>query len=98
MDQGIGACESCEEGWAGVRLCNLAAQGALNAQGSVQAGGGEGTDGAGIGTVGDYLLQAVQDPDSGGRAGHRDGSIDAGNGQVTRLLPRDDLCGFSGRG
>jgi hypothetical protein len=29
-------------------------------KGSVQAGGGEGTDRAGIGTVGDYLLQAVQ--------------------------------------
>jgi len=36
-------------------------------KGSVQAGG-EGTDGAGIETVGDYLLQAVQDPDSGHRA------------------------------
>ena len=40
-----------------------------DAEGAVQAGGGEGTDGAGNGTVGDYLLQAVQEPDSGGRAG-----------------------------
>ena len=31
------------------RLCKLAAYGALTAEGSVQAGGGEGTDGAGIG-------------------------------------------------
>ena len=45
----------------------------------VQTRGREGIDRAGIGTVGDYLLQAVQDADSGGRAGHRDGSIDAGN-------------------
>ncbi len=28
---------------------------------SVQGGGGKGTDGAGIGTVGDHLPQAVQD-------------------------------------
>ena len=34
-----------QEGWAGVRLCNLAAQSALSAEGRVQAGGGEGTDG-----------------------------------------------------
>ena len=67
--KGLELAKVAQEGWAGVRLCNLAAQGALTAEGSVQAGGGEGTDGAGIGTVGDYLLQAVQDPDSGGRAG-----------------------------
>src|SRR5450755_374267 len=57
MDEGTGVGESGEEGRAGVRLCNLAAQGALAAEGSVQAGGGEGTYGAGIGTMGDYLLQ-----------------------------------------
>jgi hypothetical protein len=28
MDEGIGVGESREEGWAGIRLCNLAAQGA----------------------------------------------------------------------
>ena len=47
----------------------------------------EGTDGAGIRTVGDYLLQALQDPDPSGQAGHRDGSSDAGNGQIARILP-----------
>ena len=94
--KGLELAKVAQEGWAGVRLCNLAAQSALTAEGRVQAGGGEGTDGAGIGTVGDYLLQAVQDPDSGGRAGDRDGSIDAGNGQVTRLLPGDDLRGLPG--
>ena len=52
----------------GVRLCNLAAQSALNGKGSVQVGGGEGAN-RGIGTLGDYLFQAVQDPNSGGRAG-----------------------------
>ena len=67
--KGLELAKVAQEGWAGVRLCNLAAQGALTAEGSVQAGGGEGTNGAGIGTVGDYLLQAVQDPDSDRRAG-----------------------------
>jgi hypothetical protein len=56
VDEGTGTSESREEGWAGVRLCNLAAQGALAAQGSVQAGGREGAGRAGDGTVGDYLL------------------------------------------
>ena len=32
-------------GWAGVRLCNLAAPGWLSAEGSIQAGSGDGTDG-----------------------------------------------------
>src|SRR5512146_2119806 len=97
MDEGAGVGESRQKEWAGVRLCNLAAQGALPTEGTVQAGGGEGTNRAGIGTLGDYLLQAVQDPDSGGRAGAGDGGFDAGNGQVTGLLPGDDLRGLPGR-
>ena len=43
-------------------LCNLVAQGALTAEGSVQAGGEKGTDGAGSGTLGDYLLQSCARP------------------------------------
>ena len=39
-------------------------------------------------TVGDYLLQAVQDPDSGGRAGHgslaRRGNLSQADGAVFR--------------
>src|SRR6266851_6455268 len=97
MDEGAGVGESRQEGWAGVRLCNLAAQSALNAERSVQTGGREGTHRAGIGTVGDYLLQAVQDPDSGGRAGDRNGSFDAGHGQVARLLSGDDMRRLPGR-
>jgi hypothetical protein len=50
VDEGAGVGESCQEGWAGVRLCHLAAQSALIAKGSVQAGGGEGAYRAGIGT------------------------------------------------
>ena len=30
------------------------------------------------------------------RAGNRDRSLDDGDGQIPRLLPRDDLCGLSG--
>ena|SRR5206468_4105064 len=33
MDEGAGIGESRAEGWAGVRLCNLVAQGALTAEG-----------------------------------------------------------------
>ena len=54
-------------------------------------GGGERTNQAGIGTEGDYLLQAVQEPDPGDRAGDEDGGLDAGSGQVARLLPGNDL-------
>src|SRR5208282_2009150 len=63
----------------------------LNAEGSVQAGGGEGTDGKGRGAD---LLQGLQEPDPGHRAGDRDGSADAGHGQISRLLPGDDLRRF----
>src|SRR5438067_833696 len=97
MDEGIGVGEGCPEGWAGVRLCNLAAQGALATKRSVQAGGGKGTHRAGIGTMGDYLLQALQDPDSDRRAGDREGGFDAGYGQITWVLPGNDLCRLSGR-
>ena len=57
MGEGAGVGESCQEGWAGVRLCNLAAQSTLTAEGSVQAGSGEGTNGAGDGTMELYKTQ-----------------------------------------
>ena len=40
-------------GRAGLRLCNLVAQSPRDAEGGVQAGGREGTDGEGNGAVGD---------------------------------------------
>ena len=40
---------------------------------------------------GNHLLQTLQEPDPSHRAGDRDGSPDAGNRQVPRLLPGDDL-------
>src|SRR5208282_3706246 len=42
--------------------------------------GGEGSDGEGNGAVGADLLQGLQEPDPGHRAGDRDGSADAGHG------------------
>ena len=48
--------------------------------------------------MGNYLLQAVQDPDSGHRAGDRDGGFDARYEQVPRLLSGDDLRGEPGQG
>lgn len=78
LDEGIGIGESGAEGWAGLRLCNLVAQSSGDAQGPVQAGGGESTDRAGKRAMEDYLLQTVPKPDSGHRARDRDGSSDAG--------------------
>ncbi len=40
------------------------------------------------------LFQGLQEPDPGHRAGDRDRRLDARVRQVSRLLPRDDLCGF----
>jgi len=64
LDEGAGASQAGQERQAALRLCNLVAPGTGDAQGAVQAGGGEGTDGAGNGTVGDYLLQTVPEPDA----------------------------------
>jgi len=52
---------------AGLRLCNLVAQSASHAERGVQAGGREGADGAGNGTV-NYLFQTVSEPDARHRA------------------------------
>ena len=57
LDEGAGVGEGGEEGWAGVRLCNLAAQSSLATKGSDHEGGYR----VGIGIVGDCLLQVVQD-------------------------------------
>ena len=67
-----------------------------NAEGGVQARGGEGTDGAGLRTARDHLFQDLQEPDPGHRAGTRDCGPDAGHGQIPRLLSGDDLRGFPG--
>ncbi len=56
MDERTGTSQAGQEGQAALRLCNLVAPGTGDAQGAVQAGGREGTDGTGNGTVGDYLL------------------------------------------
>jgi hypothetical protein len=52
-------------GQAGIRLCNLVAQGPRDAEGTVQTGGRKGTDRAGNRALGNHLLEAVQEPDPG---------------------------------
>jgi HNH endonuclease len=46
--------------------------------------------------VGDYLLQALPEPDAGYREGHRNGGSDAGKRPIPRLLLGDDLCRLPG--
>ena len=65
MGERAGAGQAGEKGWAALRLCNLVAQSTGNASEAVQAGGREGANGAGDGTVGDYLFQAVPEPAAG---------------------------------
>src|ERR1039457_4680567 len=91
MDEGTGTGQGGPEGWAALRLCNLVAQSSRPAEGGLQAGGGEGTDGQGNTPAGPDLLQGLQEPDPGDRADDRDRSLDAGHGQITRLPFGDDL-------
>src|SRR6266702_3799144 len=63
MDEGIGARETGPRGGSAVRLCNLVAHGSRDAERTIQARGGKGTDRTGNRTVGDYLLQALQESD-----------------------------------
>src|ERR1700676_1587806 len=97
MDEGARASEGRAPGRSALRLCNLVAQGSKAAEGGLQAGGGEGTDGKGNGAVGADLLQSLQEPDSGHRTGDRDGGSDARHGQTPRLLFGDDLRRLPGR-
>src|ERR1035438_6917194 len=97
MDEGTGVSEACASRWPGLRLCNLVAQSPVPANRGLQAGGGEGAYGKGRGAVGTNLLQGLQEPDPGHRAGDRDSSHDAGVTQIARVLSGDDLCRLSGR-
>ncbi len=94
LDEGIGVGEGGAQGWAGLRLCNLVAQSPRDAEGSVQARSGKGTDGKGNRGVGVGLFQVVQEPDSGYRAGNRNCGFHARIRQVRGLLPGNDLCGL----
>ena len=73
-------CEGGAEGGGALRKCNLGAQGPSAPQGRVQAGGRATPDGEGNGSVGDYLLQALQESVTGGREGPRNGWPDARDG------------------
>jgi hypothetical protein len=92
LDQRAGTGEAGEtKRWAGVRLCNLVAQSPGTSQRRVPARSGKGADRKRYRTSGDRLFQALQEPDSSGRAGDRDRSSDAWQRQIARLLPGDDL-------
>src|SRR5207237_3829344 len=80
-----------EEGWAGVRLCNLVAQSSRAAERTVPARGGEGAERERNRTLGDYLFQTLQEPDPGDRAGAGNSGPDAGKRSLSRLLPGNDL-------
>src|SRR5208282_271685 len=96
MDEGAGASEDRAPRWSALRLCNLVAQSARDAEGGLQACSGEGADGKGRGAGGVDLFQGLQNPDSRYRAGDRNGSSNAGYRQITRLLSGDDRRGFPG--
>ena len=61
-----------------LRLCTLGAQSPGDAEGRVQTGGRKTPDRQGDRALGDHLLQAVQEPVAGDRAGAGNGRPDAG--------------------
>ena len=69
LDEGARAGKGGTEGGGAVRKCTLVAQSASASQRRVQAGGRATPDGEGNGSVGDRLLQAMQEPATGGRKG-----------------------------
>src|SRR5208282_3089929 len=83
---------------AALRKCNLVAQSAFVAQGTIQGGGGAGVDRAGIRTERADLFQGLQEPGAGDRTGDRYGGSHARIGQGAGVLSGDDLRGFLGGG
>ena len=73
------ACQGGTEGGGAVRKCTLGAQGSGAPEGRVQTGSRATPDGEGNGTVGDHLLQAVQESVTGSREGPRNRWPDARN-------------------
>ena len=64
MDGGIRVGQSRAPRWSALRLCNLVAQSARNAEGRLQVGSGKGIDGKRGGTIGVDLLQSLQGIDA----------------------------------
>ena len=77
-------------------MCHLVAQSTRTTEGRVQAGSLEAPDWEGNRAVGNPLFQGVQEPTACHRASARNSGTDARKRQVTRILPGDDLRGFSG--
>src|SRR5947199_2737117 len=97
LDERAGAGKAGEEeGWAGIRLCNLVAQGSRDAERAVPARSREGADRKRDRALGDRLFQALQEPGPGDRAGSGNGSSDARKRSLSRLLPGNDLCRLLG--
>src|SRR5580704_13915711 len=61
LDQGEGTREGRPQRWTRVRLVHLGAQGERTSKGRIQARGRAAPDREGNGSVGNYLLQAVQE-------------------------------------
>jgi hypothetical protein len=82
-DRGDRASQAGLAGPAALRLRKLVAQSPSDAEGTLQEGGRDGTRGDGKRNPGDYLIQAVPEPDAGHwvsnrRASDRNGGCDAG--------------------
>src|SRR5579864_2083200 len=97
MGEGDRAGQARKAGQAELRLCNLVAQSPADAQGGLQEGGGEGTNGAANRALGDRLLQTVPKPNAGHRESDRNSGADAGKRSIPRLLLGNDLRGLFGR-
>jgi hypothetical protein len=72
-------------------MCNLVAESQRNAEGCLQPGSREGTDGRGYRAVGDCVFQALQEPNCSHRSGTGDIGFDAGFQSIPKLLHGDDL-------
>src|SRR5437016_5807020 len=73
------------------RLCTLGAQSSCTPQRTVPARGGEGAYRERNRTLGDYLFQALQEPDLGDRTSAGDSGFDVGKRPLSRLLSGNDL-------
>src|SRR5438094_9752264 len=86
LDERAGTGEVSASAGAGLRLCTLGAQSSCTPQRRVPARGGEGAYGERNRTLGDYLFQAVQEPDPGDRTSAGDSCYDVGMPPLSRLL------------
>src|SRR5438128_12438137 len=94
LDERAGTGEVSASAGAGFRLCTLGAQSSCTPQRTVPARGGEGAYRERNRILGDYLFQALQEPDPGDRTSAGDSGFDVGKRPLSRLLSGNDLRGF----